>query len=198
MRFMKTGSPLLLPLLRSRSQGDILAAIFLAPQSEQSLSEIADRAGASVSTVTREVDRLEEAGLAQSRRRGNQRLVRSVTDSVVHQPLMDLLAVTFGPPAVLRDALTTVAGIERAFIYGSWAARYADRSGSVPEDIDLLVIGTPDRHELADVVAEVEKVLRREVNIRRVTPAAWAADESPFKKTVLSRPMVPVIGAPDD
>jgi len=191
---MKTASPTLLPLLRSRSQGDILAVIMLDPQRERSLSEIATEAGTSVSTVQREVARLEEGGLVTTTRRGSTRLVRVVTDSVVYKPLADLLAVTFGPAAVLRTALAQVDGVERAFIYGSWAARYAQRAGPVPGDIDLLVIGDVDRHVLADAVAEAEAVLRREVNFRRVTATAWADDNSSFKQTVLSRPVVDVIG----
>jgi len=64
----------------------------------------------------------------------------------------------------------------------------------VPDDIDLLVIGDPDRHVLADAVAAAESVLRREVNVRRVTATAWATDDGSFKQTVLSRPVVDVIG----
>lgn len=195
---MKTASPTLLPLLRSRSQGDILAAIMLEPQRERSLSEIAGEAGTSVSTVLREVARLEAGGLVTTTRRGNTRLVRAVTDSVVYKPLADLLAVTFGPAAVLRTALAEVSGIERAFIYGSWAARYAERSGPVPGDIDLLVIGEVDRHVLADVLTEAEAVLRREINVRRVSADVWAEDNSSFKQTVLSRPVVEVIGKRDE
>lgn len=191
---MKTASPTLLPLLRSRSQGDILAVIMLDPQRERSLTEIAGESGTSVSTVVREVARLEEGGFVATMRRGNTRLVRAVTDSVVYKPLADLLAVTFGPAAVLRTALAEVPGIERSFIYGSWAARYAQRSGPVPDDIDLLVIGNPDRHVLADAVAEAETMLRREVSVRRVTAAAWSRDDGSFKQTVLSRPVVDVIG----
>jgi DNA-binding transcriptional ArsR family regulator len=191
---MKTASPTLLPLLRSRSQGDILAAIMLDPENERSMSEVAAETGVSLPTVQREVGRLEEAGLVTTKRRGNTRLVRAVTDSVVFKPLADLLAVTFGPVVVLRTALAAIPGIERAFIYGSWAARYAQRSGPVPNDIDLLVIGSADRHTLAEAVADAEKVLRREINLRRTTPDAWAHDEGSFKKTVMARPVVDVIG----
>jgi DNA-binding transcriptional ArsR family regulator len=191
---MKTASPTLLPLLRSRSQGDILAAIMLDPEHDRSLTELAEETGVSVATVQREVARLEEGGLVTTTRRGNTRLVRAVTDSVVYKPLADLLAVTFGPVPLLRAALEEVPGIERAFIYGSWAARYAQRGGPVPNDIDLLVIGKPDRRRLADAVDAVEGVLRREVNVRRVTPDAWERDEGSFKQTVLSRPVVDVIG----
>src|SRR5689334_8048397 len=122
---MKAAIPALLPLLRSRNQGTILAAIILDPEHERSMSEIAEEVGTSLSTVQREVARLEDAGLVVTVRRGNTRLVTAVTDSVVDRPLADLLAVTFGPVGVLRSALAGVPGIEVAVIYGSWAARYA-------------------------------------------------------------------------
>ena len=170
----------------------------LEPDKDRSLSELAEETGASVATVLREVARLEKGGFVTTTRRGTARLVHAVTDSVVYRPLADLLAVTFGPVAVLRASLSNVPAIERAFFYGSWAARYAQQSGPVPNDIDLLVIGRPDPHLLADEIAEAEKVLRREVNVRRVTAGAWARDEGSFKQTVLSRPTVDVVAGGDE
>jgi hypothetical protein len=70
-------------------------------------------------------------------------------------------------------------------------------SGPACDDIDLLVTGEVDRHVLGDAVAEAESVLRREVNVRRVSATAWANDNSSFKQTVLSRPVVDVIGKHD-
>lgn len=192
---MKVAPPLLLPLLRSRTQGDLLAHVLLEPGRVQSISEIAEAVGTSAPTATREVSRLEDAGLVRTTKRGNTRLVHVLTDSVVYGPLAELLAVTFGPLAVLRDALREVAGIQHAFIYGSWAARYEEQPGFVPADIDLLVVGDPDRDDLADAVEEAERRLRREVNVRRVRAEEWAQDTSSFKATVLAGPTVDVIGA---
>ncbi len=174
-----------------------MALIMLEPETERSMTEIADATGVSLPTVQREVNRLEEGGFVTTSRRGNARLVRAVTNSIVYPPLAHLLAVTFGPVAVLRAALTHISGIERAFIYGSWAARYTEKPGPVPNDIDLLVIGNPDRHALGDALEDAEPLLRRDVNLRRVTRDAWEQDTGPFKKTVLSRPVVDLIGGPD-
>ncbi|GAB96783.1 hypothetical protein KILIM_048_00210, partial [Kineosphaera limosa NBRC 100340] len=71
---MKDGAPALLPLLRSRAQGDIIAWIMLHPEDESSLTEIARATNTSGATVMREVDRLADAGLIRESRRGNQRL----------------------------------------------------------------------------------------------------------------------------
>ncbi len=191
---MKSPGPSVLPLLRSRVQGDIVAWIMLNPENEFSLVEIAEAVRTSPATVMREVDRLAAGGLVRERRMGNTRLVRADTDNPVYRPLADLMAVTFGPVGVLRDLLGTVPGVDQAIIYGSWAARYDGQSGPVPGDIDVLVIGTPERGALDDVAEQAERQLRREVNIRRVAPETWAADDSAFKRTLSSRPTVTLIG----
>jgi DNA-binding MarR family transcriptional regulator len=74
---MKRATPLLLPLLRTRAQGDILAAILLQPEEEQSLSDVARLVEVSPATVLREIDRLEKTGLVSTRRLGNTRLARA-------------------------------------------------------------------------------------------------------------------------
>lgn len=196
---MKTSSPTLLPLLRSRAQGDIIAWVILHPGERFSLTRIADAVGVSVPTVMREIDRLEDAGLVTVQRSGNQRMVEADTNNSVYRPLAELLAVTFGPKPALAEALADVSGIERAFIYGSWAARYNETPGPVPGDIDVLVIGHPSRAALDDAIYDVEKRLHREVNVRRISPEGWhgASDDDPFVSTVLSRPVVDLIGGPD-
>ena len=143
----------------------------------------------------REVDRLAQAGLVRDVRRGNQRLVRADTANLVLGPWAALMSVTFGPVPVLRELLADVHGVREAWIYGSWAARYAQQPGPVPEDIDVLVLGTADPDALDEVAQTAGERLGREVNIRRVRPAAWdAVDAGAFKTTVTSRPMVSLIG----
>ena len=137
----------------------------------------------------REVDRLAQPGLVRDVRRGNQRLVRADTANLVLGPWAALMSVTFGPVPVLRELLADVHGVREAWIYGSWAARYAQQPGPVPEDIDMLVLGTADRDALDEVAQTAGERPGREVNIRRVRPATWdAVDAGAFKTTVTSRP----------
>src|SRR6516165_9208807 len=98
---MRTPPPPLLPLLRSQAAGNLLALLYLHPDSEYSLTEAATAIGASVNAVHHEVSQLARAGLIKDRKRGNLRLVAAVTDSLLARPLTDLLAVTFGPLPVL-------------------------------------------------------------------------------------------------
>jgi hypothetical protein len=191
---MRTPSPPLLPLLRSRAQGDLLALLYLHPEREYSLTEAANLIGVSVKTVHTEASRLVAAGFASDSRRGNVRLLRAVTATPVSRPLTDLLAVTYGPLPVLTDLLADFPGVSVAFIYGSWAARYHGEPGPVPQDIDLLVVGTADRDDLDEIARAAQDKLGRPVAIRRISPAAWAAPDpdDPFLASIRQRPLVEI------
>jgi len=167
-----------------------LALVYLNPDQEYSITDAAQRIGASVKAVHQEVTRLVEAGLLVDRRVGTSRLVRSVQDSLLTRPLTDLLAVTYGPLPVLTRSLAGLEGVIQAFIYGSWAARYDGEPGPVPADVDVLVIGDVDPDDLGERAQEAEAVLRRAVNIRRVRPSTWESKEDPFVTTVRARPLV--------
>jgi hypothetical protein len=182
----------LLPLLRSRVQGDLLALLYLHPDRDYSLTEAAALIGASVKAVHTEASRLTAAGFVRDSRRGNVHLLRAATDTPVSRPLTDLLAVTYGPLPVLNDLLADVEGITHAFIYGSWAARYLGEPGPVPGDVDVLVVGTADPDDLDEIARTAQNRLGRPVDIRRIRPAAWASPDpaDPFLASVRERPLV--------
>lgn len=189
---MKVSAPTLLPILRSDTVGDLLAHLFLTPDERVTLSDLATAAGTSLPTVAREVDRMVTAGLLAEEKVGRARRVWPNQQSPLYQPLAELVALTYGPKPVLERALTDVAGVERVFIYGSWAARYRGEPGDAPKDVDVLIVGKPDPDELFSVAEVARQSLRREVNIRSVRPAAWNAPASKdaFLTHVRSRPLV--------
>jgi hypothetical protein len=188
---MKATSPALLPLLRSQVQGDLLALLYLNPERSYSLTDVARHAHSSVRAVHAEANRLVHAGLVHEERQGNNRMLRAATDTVLARPLTDLLAVTYGPLPLLTASLRDVPGIEAAFIYGSWAARYHGEAGPPPGDVDVLVVGGADPDDLDDAVAPAARRLRREVNVRRVSRARWEdPGDDPFLSSVRARPLV--------
>jgi AraC-like DNA-binding protein len=184
--------PILAPLLRSDAQGELLALLYLHPEQEYSLTDIARHLGASLSTVHTEITRLATAGWVQQRRVGQARLVRADTEQLLARPLTEILELTYGPTAVLPDVLATVPGIREAHIYGSWAARRLGEPGAPPRDIDVAVIGTPARDLLLDAGERASLLLHREVNLTRIAPSVWDAGQDPFVKTLTSRPLVPI------
>jgi len=184
-------APPLLPILRSQQQGEILALLLEDPDLELSLTEIAQRTGAPHPSVHREILRAEQAGLVTTRKIGNTRLVRANTDSPYYAGLADVLTRAFGVPSVLAEALQPVKGVAEVWIYGSWAARHAGQAGQRPVgDIDVLVLGKPDRDQLYKALSEAEKRLGRPVQAT-IRGAGWLDTGSgSFHQTVTSRPML--------
>ena len=187
----KAPAPSLLPILRSQQQGEILALLLGDPDLELSLTEISSRTGAPHASVYREVERGTRAGLLTWRKIGNTRLVRANTASPYYRGLAEVLTRAFGPPEVLTGLLAPIAGIEAAYIYGSWAANQAGQPSKRPiGDIDVLILGAPDRDELYGALTAAEERLGRPVQVTIREPSWLDAGTGTFHDTVTSRPMV--------
>jgi predicted nucleotidyltransferase len=190
----RSDPPPLLPLLRSRLQAELLTLVLLTPGREWTLSELAARVGASVSSAQREVVRAEQTGVIASRRVGRTRLVTAAS-SPLTGPLTELLLRSFGPRQVLAEELAAVDGIEAAYLFGSWAARYAGQEGRPPADLDVLVIGKPDRDALDDAAQRAGERVAREVSVTIRSPQWWREGTDGFHAEITRRPLVPVLGA---
>lgn len=192
---MRTAPSALLPIFRSRLQGELLAATLLEPEQAQSLTELARRLGADVATVQREVSRLERAGILRSYRVGNARLVGADTASPIYGPLAQLALHAFGPAQVVAEEFLEIPGTREIYIFGSWAARYHEVEGPQPGDVDVLVVGSPSRDAVYLAALRAEHRLRREVNATIRSKTAWDSAEEGFVKQIRSSPLVPVTGA---
>lgn len=106
MQFMRVSAPLLLPLLRLRAQGEVLARVFLTP-GEHSIAEIARATSLSEATVLREVSRLIETGFVTERRQQGRPRLNPATSQFTA-----LLALTVGPAHLLRERLAEVRGLD--------------------------------------------------------------------------------------
>jgi DNA-binding transcriptional ArsR family regulator len=191
-------APSLLPILRSQQQGEILALLLSDPDLELSLTEIAARTRAAHPSVYREIQRAEQAGLVTSRKIGNTRLVRANTTSPYYRGLAEVLTRAFGVPAVLAEVLHDVSGITAAYIYGSWAARHEGQAGQRPVgDIDVLILGDPDRDKLYAALSTAEQRLARPVQPTIRDPDWLESGSGAFHDTVTSRPLVQLT-LPDD
>ena len=194
----RRAAPPLLPILRSQQQGEILALLLGDPDLELSLTEISRRTGAPHPSVYREVQRAEQAGLVTSRKVGNTRLVRANTHSPYYAGLADILTRAFGVPAVLAEALRHIQGVGEAYIYGSWAARREGQAGQRPvADIDVLILGAPNRDQLYAALSAAENRLGRPVQAT-VREAGWLNSGSgSFHESVTSRPMLKLAAGSD-
>jgi DNA-binding transcriptional ArsR family regulator len=140
----------------------LLAYIFVQADHPQTPAELSRATGIPQPTVSREVDRLVKAGVLTAERRGRAKLIQPNREVSYFEDLNSLLIKVAGPPRILSDLLGSIAGIETAYIYGSWARRFFGDRGEFPWDVDLLVIGDPSVDEVYDAAtrAEPNSVLR--------------------------------------
>lgn len=192
MCVVTTAAPALLPIFRSQAQATILAWLLLSPDREQPIATLAPIAGVSQPAVLREVNRLIEAGLLKDRRAGNTRLVAANLASPYFEPLATILARSYGPAQAVPEELAQVAGVDRAIIIGSWARRYAGEPGPAPRDLDVIVVGHPDRRALRRANARLEERLGHPVQIITIAPHEWDNQSSGFVTDVNQRPRLEV------
>ena len=189
---MRTEAPLLAPIFRSDGQARLLAELLLTGD-ELSLTDLAERIDLAYATVHREAERLLDAGILRERQVGRSRLMSANPDSPVVDPLRQILLVTTGPRVLLAEALRPIEGITSAFIYGSFAARMTGVPGPPPQDVDLMVVGSPDIDKVHDACDVVQERIRRPVN-----PTILRADEArnptAFLTQVAASPTVVLLG----
>ena len=189
---MRTSAPQLLPIFRSAGQGRLLARVYLQPDRPATIAQLARELELDDGGLTREADRLERSGLVRTERVGRSRLLHRNEESPYFHELYGLLLKALGPATSIGEELSDVEGVDEAFLYGSWAARYVGERGEDPFDLDVLVVGRPSRIAIARAERMLSEQLGREVNAVIVTPEEWEAAESGFLEEVRRRPLVPV------
>jgi predicted nucleotidyltransferase len=85
---------------------------------------------------------------------------------------------------VVEEEFGSVAGLDAALIFGSWAARYHGEAGPAPNDLDLLVIGQPDRTQLDEAADRAERRLDLPVNPAVRSRRRWNAAADPLVRQI--------------
>jgi predicted nucleotidyltransferase/DNA-binding MarR family transcriptional regulator len=204
---------MLAELLGSATRVRLLTILLGEPRREYHLRELIRLTGGSASGVQREVARLEEIGLVQSRRsEGGRRLIAAAQRHVLLEPLRTLLAAAAGEEAALGeegavsaaagvhpslqprlDALVDVlraAGVSRAALFGSAAQPH----GEAPRDVDVVVrLGGPAKGRAARYFA-LRRALERAAGLP-VDLVEEEAVDNPYLRDEIARTGVTLVAA---
>ncbi len=134
--------------------------------------------------LTRKLLELEGEGILKSVWRGRQRYYSLNKAFPLIREYKNIVLKTVGFEQVLKTALSKIAGIQRAVIFGSYAKNHMDSYS----DIDLLVVGSHDTIELNKTIAQIQKTVQRDINL-----VSMAGNEYDRKKK--SDPFLKSIGA---
>ena len=147
--------------------------------------------------ISRELRRLEQMGIVQSEKRANLKYYKINPKCPFYEELKGLFLKTLGAPAVVKEVLKDIEGIDTAFIYGHFAK---GQEYSV-SDIDLFLVGDIDEDELLEIFPDLESRLGREINY-----SIYGLEEfrkkrkegNAFINTVLKETKVVLLGNPDE
>ncbi len=178
---------------RSRVRDRILLEFFAKPGTSGHVREMARRVKASAPAVGAELTELARLGVLQTYTVGRS-LVYSVNErSPLLGEIRALVQKTIGVEGLIAKAVEGLAGVDAAYIFGSHAAG----TDTARSDVDLLVIGRPDRVALSEKLAPVERTIGRDVNVVTKTEAQVRERRrsgAQFWRQVLGKPIVHVAG----
>jgi predicted nucleotidyltransferase len=185
-------------VLFGQTRQRVLGWMYAHPDEAFYLRQIVRQTGGAHGAIQRELQALTSAGLLRREARGRHVYFQANRDSPIFLELQSILAKTVGLVDLLREALSPLSDKVRvAFVFGS-AARNELRSGS---DMDVVVIGDVTFAEVVAALGSAQERLGREVN-----PTVYSASEfrekvrvgHHFLTTVLSEPMLFLVGGPDE
>lgn len=182
-------------LLGSGARAAILRWFFLHRGDEILLRELAEACGLSVTPVHRQLGKLEQIGLVESRMIGNSKAYRLNEAFPGLTALGELVTATVGAVPLLKEALAPL-DVKVAFIFGS----IAEGTETPKSDVDVMVIGDVAGPALSEAMWGVEEQLGREVNqVHYRVPrfVEMAKDPSSFLTTVVSGSKLFIIGDED-
>ncbi len=185
--------------LFTHAQQKVLGLLFVRVDEEFHFNEILRLTGLGSASLQRDLARLSEAGLLQSRRVGNVRLFVPNKNSPVYAELHGLVQKTLGIPALLRKALEPLKSPQGlAFIYGSTA----DGSSTASSDVDLMLVDMPVSYTvLMSALEPVSMAIGRAIN-----PTLYSLDEflkrqreeQHFLLRVMEAPKIFMVGSGDE
>jgi hypothetical protein len=164
--------------------------LLLEPQRTFTIAELVRATGIPQPTVSREVANLTATSVLRVQQLRGRKEISADTDSPIFPELASLMLKTVGPKSVLERLLSDVAGIDGAYIYGSWARRYHGEVGALPADIDILLVGEPDVRAARHRGELASEELARDVNVSVLTAQEWQAEESGFVRQLHQAPLV--------
>jgi predicted nucleotidyltransferase len=185
-------------LLGSRLRSKVLGWLFSHPDERYFVRQLTALVEEDSTNVSRELARLEKAGILLSTTEGKQKYYQADRQSPLFNELRGLIIKTAGLADVLREALAPLGTkIAAAFVYGSMA----NGEATSQSDIDLLAVGDVDEMALHTALSQAEKKLGRPVNYTLMSRREFherRGQKGGFLDRVLSGQKILITGSIDE
>ena len=140
---------------------------FLNSKTSAHLRGLAEEFGESTNAVRLELNRLENAGMLDSRSEGNKKLFRANTKHPLYHEINAIVRKQLGIDMVVLNIIERLGDLERAYLVGPFA------NGENSPIIDLLLIGDLEVSYLTQLIAKAEKMIDRRIRYIHYTVDRW-------------------------
>lgn len=144
-------------LITSKMRIRILMRLFLNPEQNAYLRELADEFNASPSHIKEELNNLTETGLLIRKKEGRQVLFSANHSHPIFNELNSMVKKALGMDKILDSIIKRLGNLEKAFLVDDYA------EGKDTGIIDLVLIGDIDRDNLLDLAIKTEKYIDRKI-----------------------------------
>lgn len=166
--------------LRSKITRELLRFFFLHKGESFYINQLAKTLQLDRGNLIKKLKELEDEGLLQSEFRGRQKYYSLDKKCPLYKEYEGIIRKTVGIEKELGVALKKIGGIQKAWIFGSYAGNQMDTFS----DIDLLVVGSHDTTKLYEQLSPFQKKYARTINTVNMSPKEFD------KKTALKDPFL--------
>ena len=184
-------------LFGSRVRAGIIGWLYSHPGERFFVRQLADRLGEDATNISRELIRLEKAGLVISTREGRQKYYSANVACPIYNELKSIAIKTVGVTDIIRHAIQPLGNsISLCLIFGSMANAGISESS----DVDMLVVGSVNELDLHKRIADAEETISRTINYTLMSNEEFDRrkhEHGEFVDRILSGPKIVIVGDPD-
>jgi DNA-binding transcriptional ArsR family regulator len=169
-------------LITSKTRIRILMRLFLNPEGNAYLRELADEFAVSPSQVKDELSQLSAAGLLDSEKLGRQIHYRANTRHPLFPELHSMVHKALGMDRILDSVIERLGRLELAFLLDDYA------EGKDTGIIDLGLVGDVDQANLTDLVGKTERYIGRKIRTLVLSREEYERMRAVLEK----RPLLPL------
>ena len=162
-------------LITSKVRTRILMRLFLNPDQNAYLRELAKEFEVSPSQIKEELDNLHRAGLLNKEKEGRQINYFANTHHSLFPELHSMVAKAMGMDRILDSIVRRLGNLEQAFVIDDYA------EGKDSGLIDLVLVGDINQENMTDLVHKTEKYIQRKIRTMVFTREAYAENQYLFK-----------------
>lgn len=177
---------------RSQITQKVLQYFFVNPEAKKYVNELARILQVDAGNLDRKLKELEKNGVLLSEMLGKQKYYELNNHYPFLQELQKIFESQYGLVQKLKELLSSVQGVQEAYIFGS----FAKKTFQTQSDVDMLMIGNHSMREVQKIVIDLQEQIQREINIVHLSPTEFQlkqANNDPFLDNIFKNPLIRLI-----